>query len=427
MKKWSILVIGLLVVFLISGLMINQAKTNLKSYYSGDAIVYGNSIYLGSADTGSLEVFHLSGDKLNLVAKIKPYNPRFNRYEDFFDLTFSIERNQLFVYAVSHYTIYKYQIINNNLNLVNESRNTYWEWYNRINRFGDNIVTVSARGIKYFNYDLQVVDSFSFTNDKSPYNINAGIDRFILNVDEYNNRLKVYDIESRKIISDIPLNFKFEKGNRRAFQDSFGHLYVVDDYFAKKFDLNANLLGHFQHIGHQGFDIAGSGHNHYVYFSNGVGVVQLNQNMEVVNYRFTSHLGGQAGWAMGLKVLHLNGDKLVLFNNTNILILDENLEKIASVEATEIDDKVYPIENLFLNLDKNRASINSDVLVSGGGFRPDEDLLITIARVKTSSKANQSGRFSQIIIIPELKAGRYDIKVEGKDSGLHYSISFKVE
>ncbi len=427
MKKWSIIGIGLLVVILLTTLMINSGKTNLKSYYSGDAIVFANNIYVGSADTGSLEVFRLDDDNLTLLEKIKPYNPRFNRYEDFYDLTFSVERNQLFVYAVSHYTIYKYQVVGNSLHLVNESKNTYWEWYNRINRFDGRIVTVSAKGVKYFNFDLQVIDSYDFTNSKSPYNINAGIDRFILSVDEETSSLLAYDRETRKTVSDIPLNFKYEKGNRKAYQDSFGHLYVVDDYYAKKFDLNGNLLGHFKHIGHQGFDITSSGHNHNVYFSNGVGVVQLDQNMNLSNYRFTTHLGGQSGWAMGLKVLHLNGDKLVIFNNTNILVLDENLEKIASVEATETDDRVYPLENLFLNLDKTRAYINSEVLVSGGGFRPDEDLIITIAKEKTNSKANFRGRFSEVITIPEMKAGRHDIKVEGKDSGLHYSISITIE
>lgn len=427
MKKISIITIVLLVATLMSSLLINTAKTNLKSYYSGDAIVFSNNIYIASTDTGSLEVFRLVDNDLVLVDKIKPFNPRFNRYEDFFDLTFSIENHRLYVYAVSHYTVYKYQVMATSLNLVNESRNTYWEWYNRINRFGDNIVTVSARGIKFFNFNLQVIDSHTFTNSNSPYNINAGIDRFILNVDEEKSALIVYDRETRKIISEIPLNFKFERGNRKAFQDSFGHLYVVDDYFAKKFDLNGNLLGHFQHIGHQGFDISGSGHNHYIYFSNGVGVVQLDNNMELVNYRYTTSLGGYAGWAMGMKVLHLNGDKIVIFNNTNILVLDHNLDKIASVEATEVDDNLYPLENLFLSLDKNRVNVNSEVYVSGGGFRPEEDLIISMGRSKTKASADYRGRFSQVIIVPDLRPGRYDIKVEGKDSGLHYSISISLE
>ncbi len=427
MKKLSIIGVVLIVAVLISSTMIFSGKTNLKSYYSGDAIVFANNIYVGTTDTGSLEVFRLQNDQLLLVDKIKPFNSRFNHYDDFFDLTFSVEHNRLYVYAVSHYTIYKYQVNVNNLVLVNESKNTYWEWYNRINRFGDNIVTVSAKGIKILNLNLQIIDSHSFTNANSPYNINAGVNRFILNVDEEKSSLIVYDRETRKSLSQIPLNFKFERGNRKAYQDSFGHLYVVDDYFAKKFDLNGNLLGHFQHLGHQGFDITSSGYNNNIYFSNGVGVVQLDKNMELINYRYTTTLGGYAGWAMGMKALYLNGDKLVIFNNTNILVLDHNLEKIASIEATETDNTLYPLENLFLNLDKNRVNVNSEVFVSGGGFRPEESLTISLGKTKKETKADYRGRFSQVIIVPELRAEGHDIKVEGNDSGLHYSISINVE
>lgn len=427
MKKITIISILLISSLLLTFSMITPGKSRLKSYYSGDAIVFANTIYVASTDTGSLELFKLESDKLNLIDKVKPFNPRFNRYEDFYDLAFSIENNRLFVYAVSHYTIYKYQLVSNNLSLINQSTNTYWEWYNRINKFGNRIVTVSAKGTKIFNYDLQIINSYEFTNANSPYNISAGIDRFVLSVSEEDSSLLVYDLENRETTSSIPLNFKFDRGNRRAYQDSFGHLYAVDDYYAKKFDLSGKLLGHFQHIGHQGFDIAGSGHNNYVYFSNGVGVVKLDQDMNLVNYRFTHSLAGQSGWAMGLRVLYLNGDKLVIFNNSNILILDENLNKVASVEATETDDQVYPLENLFLNLDKPRASINSEVLVSGGGFLPNEELLISLGRNYNEVKANDRGRFSKVIVVPDLRKGRYDIKVEGQTSGLHYSISFEVE
>lgn len=426
MKKISIVVILLIALFSL-GTLISPSKSRLKSYYSGDAIVYNDTIYIASADTGYLEVFKLNGEIIDLVDKIRPFNPRFNRYEDFYDLTFSIENNRLYVYAVSHYTIYKYQVLNNSLTETAKSTNTYWEWYNRINKFDDNIVTVSAKGMKVFNYNLQVIDSYDFTNSNSPYNISSGIDRFILSVNEDTSSLEVYDRETRSLISSILLNFKFERGNRRAYQDSFGHLYVVDDYYAKKFDLNGKLLGSFKHIGHQGFDISSSGHNHNVYFSNGVGVVQLDQNMELLNYRYTTNLGGVSGWAMGLKVLHLNGDKLVIFNNTNILVLDHNLDKIASIAAVEVDDSVYPLENLFLNLDKNRATVDSEVFVSGGGFHPNEELEITLNRKSFDSNADRGGRFSQVIIVPDSRPGVYDIRVEGLSSGLHYSISFIVE
>lgn len=406
----------------------NSGQTNIKSYYSGDAIAFNNTLYVASTNSGFLEVFKLESNALNRLAQVKPYDKRFNKYEDFFDLAFSIENNRLYVYAVSHYSLYKYELVNNDLNLVNLSTNTYWEWYNRVEKQGNDIITISAKGIKVFNKDLQVINSYDYTNISAPNNLSFYQDRFIVNMDNDQQRLKVYDKEQRKEITNVALNFKYEKGNRQAYQDNFGYIYLVDDYYAKKYDLNGNLLGSFEHIGHQGFDVSASLHTDYIYFSNGVGIVRLNKDMSLNDYQWTNNLGSYGGWAMGLKVVYLHGDKVVIFNNSNILILDENLNKLASVDSTIEDDTKYPSESLYLNLDKNRASANADVLVSGGGFIADEDLNIMFDDKKVAETiANNLGRFEQIITIPDIKSGAYDIKVEGKSSALHYSISFNLE
>ena len=114
------------------------------------------------------------------------------------------------------------------------------------------------------------------------------------------------------------------------------------------------------------------------------------------------------------------------FNNSNILILDDKLDKVASVASTETADD-YPLENLYLRLDKSQATVNSDILLTGGGFLPRESLSISFAGkyVKTIN-ADSNGRLSTVLKVPSLSLGRYDIKVEGLKSGLHYSISFQV-
>lgn len=427
MKKQFIAAIVLFSVITLF-LVVTPSRSRLKSYYSGDAISYQNKVYVASTNSGSLEIFRLDGNNLNLLAKTKSYNSRFNNYDDFFDVKLNVENNRLYAYAVSHYTLYKYELTGTDLNLVNKSTNTYWEWYNQVNKFGNDIVTVSAKGIKVFNTNLDIIVAHDFKNTEAPYNISSSNDRFFLNVDENKSAVEVYDRESRTIVSTIPVNFKHDKGNRRAYQDAAGYIYVVDDYYTKKFDLSGKLLAHFQHLDFQGFDVAASGHNNNIYFSNGVGVVKLNdQNMELLDYAWTGNLGGQAGWAMGLKVVYNNGDKVVIFNNTNILVLDHNLNKIASVAATE-EGEDYPLENLFLRLDKPSAAANSNVLFSGGGFLPQEQLDISFDNVKqTTTTTDSNGRFSVIITIPELRAGGYDIKAEGEKSKLHYSISFQLE
>lgn len=424
MKKWIIFPVILITVFALF-FIITPGKSRTKSYYSGDALAFNNQVYVATTNTGSLEVFKLEGKELNLVAKSKPFNSRFGTYGDFYDAKLSEENGLLYVYAVSNYTIYKYEVGTEKLTQVKESSNTYWEWYNRIDKFGSNIVTISAKGIKVFNSNLDVIVAHDFKNQEAPYNV-SGNERFFISVNETSGKLEVYDIESRTVIKTIPLNFKFEKGNRRAFQDEDSYLYVVDDYYAKKFDLSGKLLGSFQHLDYQGFDISGTENNEYVYFSNGVGVVKLDKNMKEKDYAWTGNMGGRAGWAMGLEAVYANGDKIVVFNNTNILILDANLNKIAAVSATE-EEETTVIENLFLKLDKVNALPNSSVVVSGGGFLPNEELTINFGTQITNAKADSRGRFSATVKVPDIKKGGHDIRVEGVSSKLHYSTSFKIQ
>lgn len=420
---FSVILASLVAIFLIA----KPGKSNIQSYYSGDAISYQNNVYIATTNTGSLEVFELKEKALIQIAKIRPYDSRFNKYEEFYDAKLSKENGHLYVYAVSNYTIYKYEVASENLNLVKKSTNTYWEWYNRIDKFGDNLMTVSAKGVKMLNTDLEVVIAYDFKNESAPYNISGNNQRYILSVDESDSSLKIYNRELNTISGQADLNFKYTKGNRRAYQDANGYIYVVDDYYAKKFDSNGKLLGSFKHLDYQGFDISASGNTDYVYFSNGVGVVKLKDNMELADYAWTGNKGGYAGWAMGIKVVYNQGDKVVIFNNSNILVLDDKLEKIASISATE-EAKKYPSENLFLTLDKNTAAANSQVSLLGGGFLPNEELSISFNNIPlTTVKSDNRGRFTSIIKVPDIKRGAYDFKVVGKDSKLSYSISFRLE
>lgn len=419
----SVVLVSLVLTFFI----VKPGKSNVQSYYSGDAISYQDNVYVATTNAGSLEIFKLEGKLLTQTAKIRPYDSRFNNYGEFFDTKLSEEDGHLYVYAVSNYTIYKYAITGTSLKLIKQSTNTYWEWYNRIDKFGGNLVTVSAKGVKIFNPDLEVIISYDFKNESAPYNISGDNQRFLLNIDETDSALKIYDRESNSLSGSTPLNFKYTKGNRRAYQDASGYIYAVDDYYAKKFNSAGKLLASFKHLDYQGFDITASGNTDYVYFSNGTGVVKLDKEMKLIDQALTGNTGGHAGWAMGIKVVYNQGDKIIVFNNSNILVLNDKLEKVASVSASE-EAKEYPLENLFLKLDKNTAAANSGVSVSGGGFLPNENLTVSFNGAPlTTTQTDNRGRFSAIIKIPNIIHGTYDIKVDGKDSKLTYSISFRLE
>lgn len=406
----------------------NPAKSRLASYYSGDAIAYKGQVYVGTTNTGSLEIFKLVGNDLALIVDQRVLKPDFNAYDDFFDLKFSEENGHLYVYAVSHYTVFKYELANNSLTLTKESKNTYWEWYNRVDKFGDTLVLISARGIKTMNSDLELVSSYDFNNLEAPYNLSGPQTRFILSVNESSKSLEIYDRETRSLVRSIPLDFKHQKGNRRAFQDAAGYFYVVDDVYTKKFNLDGRLIGSFKHLDFQGFDVQVSSNTGHVYFSNGVGLVKLDKDMKLLDYAWATNFGGQNSWSMGMKTVYNQGDKIVVFNNSNITVLDAELNKIASVVVRK-EAREYPTENLFLNLDKHQATTGSQIAVSGGGFLAKETLTIYFdgREIKKGVTTDHRGRFSTTITVPDSTSGLKDIKVVSDNSKTSYSISFRLE
>ena len=422
MKKLALyLIIPLIIIFAWAG----KGESKTDSYYSGDAISFNGQVYVATADTNSLELFRLDGNQLTRLTSLKPFDSQYGVYGSFYDVKLAVENNTLMAYAIGDFSLYKYSLTpDNNLSLVDVQKNTYWEWYSRVNKFGDNIVTISNKGITVWNTNLQSFNSYDFTNTDTFYNIRGFNNQYILNIQ--NNTLSVYDRVSREVVGSAPLSYETNIGNRAAYQDNNNQVYVVDDNYAKKFDLNGNLIASFKHLDYQGYDINASGATNFVYFTNGIGVVKLNKDtMKLTASRWTNYLGGPQGWAMGLKVVYNNGDKVVVFNNSNILVLDDNLKKIASYQATA-QAPATVTENLYLNLDHNLGSAGSVVTLSGGGYFPKEVLNITFGSNKSQVTTDSQGRFSEELSVPQVLPGQTDIKVVGQSSLLSYSISFKV-
>ncbi|MHB8903517.1 MAG: hypothetical protein ACYC40_00200 [Patescibacteria group bacterium] len=427
MKKFLIFLILPLVAVLVFA---HDGQSKTKVYYSGDAISFNGDLYISSTNSGSLEILKLENNSLKLISKTRIFKAKFNRYDDFYDSKLSVENNHLFVYAISGYVFYKYEIVNDkDLALIYNQQNTYWEWYTRVDKFNNNIVTTSDKEVKIWTNDLQVIDSFKVSDKETPYNLRSYSQNFILDVQ--NNHLNVYDRINRSNLISIPLNYKESIGNRKTYQDENGYIYVVDDYYAKKFNLNGKLLGSFEHLDQPGYDVSASGATDYIYFSNGVGVVKLDKDtMKESAYAFTGGLGGPRGWATGLKSVYNDGDKIVVFNNSNILVLNDKLKKLASYTATEEEEiRTYSSENLYLNLNHNSGTALASIELNGGGYFPNEKLIINFGGVKTSTKTDNHGRFEQTLTIPDLGTtfnGGTDIKVDGEASKLSYSISFRI-
>lgn len=427
------------------------AKTKVKSYYSGDAINFEQDLIVASTDSEYLEIFKLESDGLKRKMYWRPFDSRFNKDDSFYGVKLNIENGRLYAYVISGFTLYKYDISTlNDYTLVKEVKNTYWEWYNKVDKFGDNIVTVSAKGVKVWSSDLEIIDSYEIKND-TPYNISSGGNKnLIFSLVEKNNEIEVYDRSERKVVDRLQLNFYGDKNNRGIYYDSYDdNLYFADDLSVKKVGLNGALKTTFEHLGYPGYDVGSSG-NEYLYFSNGLGIVKLKKSdMSVVTSLRTGGVVAEEGWAMGLKVVSTyDGERIVVFNNSSILILESNLEVLGHFKAGQ-DNKVYPKENLYLNLSSPVIDSGTQFEISGGGYLPNEKLVIDFYNKKIEVQADADGRFNEILNGPSLKdsssrnrvttqsvkngfdvdniSEKTDVKVSGKDSKLTYSISLEVK
>jgi len=183
----------------------------------------------------------------------------------------------------------------------------------------------------------------------------------------------------------------------------------------------------FKHISDKGYDVDGLINSQYLYFSDGIGIVKVQKSdLKPVDWVYTTSIGAKNGWSMGLRVVEdSGGEKVIVFNDTSILIFDEKLELISYHESIEEEDRA--IEPLYLKLDKNSGAPNSQISLQGGGFSPNEELIISFIKEKITQQADNQGRFIKIINVPSVLPIRTDIKVVGKYSGLNYSIAFDIK
>ena len=433
MNKKRLIAIFLLVAAISTVVFMNFGKTKTKAYYSGDAIEYNGQLVVASANTGYLELFRIDSDNkpVNLAKFQAPVDGQVksNVYND---VLLNIEDGNLYVYAVSGTTLYKYDFSNlSSLNLVNTVRDTTWDWLGHLDKADGRIMTSGTKAVKIWNYDLQVVDIFKLSNTTNPYNVSLDDrGRYIFNIN--GSTVEAYDRDFRKITSSFPITVNLTAGNRKLYFDAPANMfYVVDDATLRKISLDGNVYKSINHPSGFSYDVVGSMvDDNYIYSANGRGVAKFNKKdlslaAHFKSYKFTA----PNSWAMGLKVVDTRkGEVVVVFNNSNIVILDKNLKPFATIIATDEDANVKVLEGLSLSADKNSGTVLTNVAVSGTGFGTGETVSIVCSGVETRAKADDQGRFSATITIPATAKDKtgVDIKATGLQTSLTYSMGFRI-
>lgn len=405
-----------------------DAQSRTKVYYSGEAVTFNDNLIFATVNTGALELFSLEGKKIVRTAMFKPRFVSLPKGSDTFnDLQFDVSGGRLYLYLVNGTYLYKFDVSDPySPRLVDKIRDNSWDWFLQLDKTNDYLVTIGTNGIKYWNDDLQVVNSYKVDFKKAD-NVSFSSDgKLIFYL--VDNTLEVYDTNKREVITSISLASK-EEGLKRVYSDPVkNEIYVVDDEALKVFNLEGKELRRFDHTSDHGYDVKASSVSNSIYFSDGIGVVKNDKNsLKPVDWKYTNNIGsGDNAWAMGIEVAgDSSGDKLVVFNNSEILVMDNNLELIDYFKSTDIDEA--PIEALYLRTDKSNGFPGDYLTVSGGGFDINEEIVVKMGNEKWLANTDSNGRFKRTINIVDVKPQMIDIKVDGVQSKLTYSISFKID
>ncbi len=427
MKKTKIFLTLSLSLILLFAVGDANVQSRTKVYYSGESIVYHNNLLFATVNTGALELFQLKNKQIVRTAMLKPEFVHLPKgLENFNDLQFVADSNKLYLYLSNGRYLYRYDVSDPyHPRLLDKIKDNAWDWFRQISKTDDYLVTIGSKEIKFWNQDLQVVKAYQLDYQKAE-NVFVSFDsQWIFTL--IDNKIFVYSTAERTIKTQI--SFVAIDNNLRElyFDDNKKELYVVDDTALKVFDLNGQELRSFVHKGDHGYSVRSSVISNSVYFSDGLGIVRNDKNtLKALSWKYTTDIATHHDWAMGISVSADNtGDKIVVFNNNEILVLNNDLQMIDYWQATEID--LAPIEKLHLELDKKEAFPGDYVTIYGGGFAVNEELSIQMGQDKWTVMTDNNGRFQRTFTVVDIKPQITDIKVDGLQSKLTYSISFRVD
>ncbi len=404
----------------------SQAKGKVKPYYSGEAASFNGKVYVGTVNSGSFELFALENGNLYRKTSIQSQD---RESKEFADLLFWKEGGKLYVFLTNGRYLYKYDISNPVVpKEVAKIKDNSWDWFLRLDVKDGKLVTIGSKGMKVWNNEMIVVDSYNMIDN---YDLGSASfsEKGDLAINMQNDKVKVYNTATRKEVAEYSIATNDSKAVRSAVGTSDeGLVYLVDDKSFKAIGLDGEVKKEFKHISNAGYDVADSVNPDYIYFTDGMGVVKVDRDtFKPTKWAYAYADTPTGSWSMGLKVVPDGAsEKVVVFNGSNIWVLDNNLNTVAYYESKEEDYR--PIEDLSLGIDKNFAAPGTQVSLVGQGYGIGEDVKIEFAGVKqTVVQADVNGRFKAILTVPSVLPGGADIKATGQSTKRTYSIAFKIQ
>lgn len=454
-----IAVIGLLIaifllVFAFDYFYGTRAQSDFVNYSTGDAVNYQGEVIIASVDSGKLELFKLVSHK-GRIEKSAEIISVSSKHPKFFSVVLFEKDGKLYAYAVNGRYIYQYDVSNlTTPRLIKSVKDNSWDWFMRLRKTSSNIITVGNNGLKVWNNNLQVINGYKNPDkDQRVYLSKDG--KWLFDVkanykeDKENDFVDIINTKTReKLLRQNIVLVRY--GERSPYVDSARQLaYIAGDRVIKQINLSTKEIKNFRHDGEFGFDIDGFPGEDYFYFSNGTSIVKMSHSLEPLDAAYTRDFNVLGSWATRIVAVKEWGqDRIVVFNKSNIAVLDNDLDLTAFRLSTETAEDNKLREPLSLSLNRNRAPQGSQVTLQGTGFVPNEELILRFGKTGSDIwgkftislelsrfmvKADENGRFQRTLTVPsELPKNKeapfpLDIIVEGVNSGLRYSIGFMIQ
>ncbi len=449
MKK----IIILLIISIGIGMYFPMVRGEFKSFERGDSIYFNNKIIVATVASGDFEIFAFNDN----VPERKIFIGQDDGIlfvEKFKGVVLRVEDENLFAYLVSSRNIYKYNLtdidrinltlkkkLDLNINIISIDKN---------NKF---IYSTERGRIRTWDENLNEITAYDFNNQAINFKI-ANTENLIFGINE--GKVFIYSISSGKILTKTDLKIKGEKNRAIYLNEKNEEFYIVDDEFLNIINYDGDVVSKFKHASFVGYDAFLLDNN--IVFTDGIGVVILKrEDITPSDWLHTETIKSGNGWAMGLNYIE-EVKKFVLFNNSEILLLDNDLSLISSVEMDrelefdesevvtvienekneeepKIEIEAVPVVNIEsevvkedvpevriegLYLSGNNISSGSYIDLSGVGLMSNEDVVVSFLDEEFNIVTELDGTFKISIQVPPALPGTYNIKVVGLTSERSY-------
>lgn len=410
--------IGTLVmaVVLAVGFSVSAATTNpnYKEYRNGSAVAIKGKTYLLATNNSSVEILSFNRDnalvleaELRLPQKIK-------------DVVTTNEGDEAYAIVTTGRYLYRVRITNpKNLEVVLRHDNFQ---YSRGRTRTGNIDSLATNGKALFTAGQYGVRRINL--------VNLQVEKYVYYDKAYGvavNNNFIYVLGEQKAYAFNLVNFKkvmeadiknVDKLNRRIAIGKYNAGYVISDNSVIKM-LNGEVTTYKNPVKTVNFSYAAAATNNEIYYVNGIGVTKLDVNLKKLGYFTTAQpkTFGERSFAVGVMVVNANGgDKVVVMNKSNIVVMSPNLAVLSKYKN---NDNLQPASGFTIVHDHLYFMTNQAISARITGLYPNEKVKLTIGGKAFYTKSSNTGEAIISFVTPS-NPKRYTLEVSAASLASNY-------